>query len=96
MTRGREDEPQGPGLELKVGCDSEDLLSEWNPVGFDVPEDEYDSCIPGIYRLLRERAGIAAIASHLDQHDIAGSTEPGRSETNQRVAKMLMTLMDGL
>ena len=86
---------KSPDWKSKSAAIRKILLSEWNPIGFDVPEDEYDSCIPGIYRLLRERAGIAAITSHLDQHDIAGSTEPGRSETNQRVAKLLMTLMDG-
>jgi hypothetical protein len=85
---------KAPDWKSKSAAIRKILLSEWNPIGFDVPEDEYDSCIPGIYRLLRERAGMAAIASHLDQHDIAGSTEPGRSEENQRVAKMLMTLMD--
>jgi hypothetical protein len=69
------------------------LLTEWNPIGFDVPEDEYDSHIPDIYRLMRERAGIPAITAYLDQHDI-GSTEPGRAETNQRVAKMLITLTE--
>lgn len=28
------------------------LLNEWNPIGFDVPHDEYDSYIAPIYRIL--------------------------------------------
>ena len=28
------------------------LLNDWNPIGFPVPQDEYDSYIPGILRLL--------------------------------------------
>jgi len=70
------------------------LVTEWNPIGIDVPQDEYDSYIPGIYRLLREHAGLAAITSYLNDNDIGGSTEPRRSETNQRVAKLLMTVME--
>ena len=73
------------------------LMPEWDPIGVaDIPEaqDEYDSYIPGIYRLLREHADLAAIASYLNDNDIGGSTEPGRFETNRRVAEMLMNLME--
>lgn len=43
------------------------LLRDWNPIGFDVPSDEYDAYIGGVYRLLSDGAPIAEIAAHLAQ-----------------------------
>lgn len=41
------------------------FLREWNPIGFDVPRDEYDAYIGGVYRLLSQGARTADIAEHL-------------------------------
>lgn len=43
------------------------LISEWDPIGCGVPEDEYDSYIPVIYRLMQARAGVERLASHLEE-----------------------------
>jgi hypothetical protein len=42
------------------------LCNEWNPVGVSgLPEDEYDSYVWAIVRLLREGAGAATLTQHL-------------------------------
>ena len=44
------------------------LISQWDPVGVNgVPQarDEYDNYVPGVVRLIFERADAAAIAAHL-------------------------------
>ena len=41
------------------------LVHDWNPIGFDVPRDEYDAYIGGVYRLLFQGASIPDIANHL-------------------------------
>lgn len=42
------------------------LINDWDPIGCGVPEDEYDSYIPEICRLLREGADEIKIGSHLE------------------------------
>jgi hypothetical protein len=44
------------------------LLSDWDPIGIrDVPEaqDEYDSYVGGVYRLLADGASAVEVAKHL-------------------------------
>ncbi len=44
------------------------LLEVWNPIGFrDVPQDEYDCCIGGIFRLLTTGGTDDQIADYLHQ-----------------------------
>jgi hypothetical protein len=40
------------------------LLEDWDPIG-GVPDDEYDSYIPGILRLLGESCDAHRLAAHL-------------------------------
>jgi hypothetical protein len=43
------------------------LMAEWDPIGCGVPDDEYDSYLPGIYRLIQARVGVEGLAAHLDK-----------------------------
>ena len=43
------------------------LWAIWNPIGVDVPLDEYDSYMPVIWRLLSEHAAVDDIAAELDR-----------------------------
>ena len=70
------------------------LMSEWNPIGCGVPDDEYDSYIPVIYRMIRERCDVAGLASHLEELETNAMGLSARPEVDRRVAKMLLELMD--
>lgn len=70
------------------------LMSEWNPIGCDVPDDEYDLYIPEIYRLIQARASIEELASCLQEIETQRICLPARPDVNWRVAKMLLALMN--
>jgi len=61
------------------------LMREWNPIGVgDEPraQNEYDSYIPSIYRLISEGADAATIAKHLERIatvDMGCQPDPRRS-----------------
>ncbi len=49
------------------------LLHDWDPIGvaeFPQPQDEYDSYIRGVYRLLASGASASEIAEHLYEIEI--------------------------
>lgn len=41
------------------------LRNDWNPIGFPVPEDEYESYAPPILRMLLNHADKAALTAYL-------------------------------
>ena len=64
---------QLPRAALKQGFYAvrEVLRTDWNPVGCEgLPEDEYDSYIWPIVRLLREGADETALAEHLREVEL--------------------------
>lgn len=72
------------------------LLQDWDPIGInDVPEaqDEYDSYVGGVYRLLTSGASEDAIIKHLDK---IGSDTMGMPVANREglrgVARKLIKL----
>jgi hypothetical protein len=69
------------------------LMSEWGPIGCGVPQDEYDSYIPAIYRLLRARVSVEELASHLEEIETKQICLPARPEVNRRVAGMLLDIL---
>jgi hypothetical protein len=69
------------------------LMSEWGPIGCGVPQDEYDSYIPAIYRLLQARVSVEELASHLEEIETKQIGLPARPEVNRRVAEMLLDVM---
>jgi hypothetical protein len=70
------------------------LLAEWDPIGCGVPEDEYDSYIPGIYRLLQGQADVGRLAAHLGKLERISMRLRARPETNRRVAEKLMHVLE--
>jgi len=69
------------------------LMSEWDPIGCGVPDDEYDGYIPVIYRLMQARVGVEELASHLQEIETRRMGLRARPEVNRRVAKMLLDIM---
>jgi hypothetical protein len=70
------------------------LMSDWDPIGCGVPDDEYDRYIPVIFRLIQARVGVADLASHLQMLETEWIGLPARPEVNQRVAGLLLDLME--
>lgn len=73
------------------------LLTEWNPIGCDVPNDEYDSYIGGIYGAMQRRVSVEELAQHLGaiESDRMGlSINAKVIERNLRVAQALLDLLD--
>jgi hypothetical protein len=61
----------------------------WNPIGVDVPLDEYESYVPTVWKLLEERAGVEAIAAELaricaDTIELDAGTNHDAAETVRR------------
>jgi hypothetical protein len=75
------------------------LIDEWDPIGVgDIPEaqDEYDSYIPAIYRLLTEESDFATIASHLDRIQIHAMGLYTGGEKTLEIAKRLREVFDAV
>lgn len=72
------------------------LLEDWDPIGVaGVPEaqDEYDSYIGPIYRLLASDASVEQLAQHLQEIETTQmGLSPRRLEGLARVANTLKTL----
>jgi hypothetical protein len=65
------------------------LMSEWNPIGCGVPDDQW---ILAIYTLMRARFSVMELAAHLAKLE-ARMGLPDRPAVNNRVAQMLLDLM---
>jgi hypothetical protein len=70
------------------------LVDEWNPIGFPVPDDEYDNYIQIIYLLMQERASVKELAHQLEKFESISMGLNPRTEANQRVATILLAIMD--
>ena len=70
------------------------LMSEWDPIGCGVPDDEYDSYIPMIYRLMQARVRVEDLAAHLLKLETDTMCLPPRPEVDRCVAKRLLELME--
>src|SRR4029077_7624012 len=70
------------------------LHTEWDPIGCGVPEDEHDSYIPTIYRLLQSpRTNVSKLADHLQKLETNSIGVTANPEKNRRVAEMLLCLI---
>lgn len=69
------------------------LMSEWDPIGCGVPDDEYEAYIPLIYRLIRARVGVEELAAHLGKLETEQMDLPSRPDVNRRVAEILVGLI---
>lgn len=69
------------------------LISEWDPIGCGVPEDEYDSYIPRIYLFMQALVNVEVLASHLERLETVSMGLRGDLARSRRVAQMLLDLM---
>jgi hypothetical protein len=69
------------------------LISEWDPVGCGVPEDEYDLYISGIYKLMQNHVSVEELARHLESVETIRMGLASDLERDRRCAKMLIGLM---
>jgi len=69
------------------------LISEWDPIGCGVPDDEYDMYIPEIYLLLQARVDVTELADHLETLETKNMGLTGNPLRNRRVAEMLLRVM---
>jgi hypothetical protein len=63
------------------------LWAVWNPIGVEVPLDEYESYVPTVWRLLAEHAGVEEIATRMAQ--IADERMGGARGTERAAAELL-------
>ena len=69
------------------------LMAEWDPIGCGVPDDEYDSYIPEIYRLLQEGVDAHSLAAHLETLETIWMGLCAFPERNRRVAEKLIDVL---
>lgn len=69
-------------------------MSEWDPIGCGVPDDEYDSYIPGIYQMMQLQSDVDKLSAYLQHVETKLIGLPARPEVNLRVAKILLHLWD--
>ncbi len=73
------------------------LFDDWDPIGVNdlAPEDEYDSYIGGVYRLLASKADVQAIEDHLRNLEITQmetSSGTHRNAIAEKLSKLDVTL----
>jgi hypothetical protein len=72
------------------GTIHEILIHDWDPIGCGVPDDEYDSYIPGICRLLLDGADDIEIGLHLEHLQTVNMGLQGNEQRNRRIASLLI------
>ncbi len=68
------------------------LWEHWDPIGANVPEDEYDSYIAPVLRLLEAGADRTKLAARLSEIAIDSMACPITPERAQAAAEMLLAL----
>ena len=66
------------------------LISDWDPIGCGVPDDEYDDYIGGIYSLIQRQVSVDELTLHLDKLESDTMGLPAVSNRNLAVAKLLL------
>ena len=74
------------------------LIRDWDPIGVgDSPEaeEEYDSYVPGMSKMLVEGADVYRIAEHLTQLQTVsmGLSPPESDDQNRQIAETLVQLV---
>ena len=70
------------------------MFRDWDPIGVNdrAPENEYDSYIDGVYRIVASGASERAVAEHLRQLETVTIECPTNDEHRLAVAKRLRSL----
>jgi len=71
------------------------LWKDWDPIGCGVPGDEYDSYIPGVFRLLEQGADEFRLRAHLKNVAEQSVSCPISDERAALVARKLLDLRIG-
>ena len=79
-------------LDSKISAIRTVLMSDWDPIGCGVPDDEYDSYIPGIYLLIQLQSDVEILAAYLQYVETESIGLRARPEVNHRVSKILLKL----
>src|SRR2546422_833310 len=85
----------GEKIEHKTGLPLFERVRVWNPIGIrDVPEaqDEYDSYVGGVYRLLADGAAAVEVAKHLARIEGEQMGLPSSADVRLSVATKLCGL----
>lgn len=78
----------GPGVDAVRTV----LMTEWNPIGAGVPNDEYDDYISGILKLMKAKVSTHELAAHLHKIESVDMCLEPSPDTNLRVAEMLLRI----
>jgi hypothetical protein len=73
------------------------LLREWDPIGVEnapLAQDEYDSYIPVICRMIIEKRGISELADHLSELTTVNMGLTTNDDACKKVAESLVKLAD--
>jgi hypothetical protein len=68
------------------------LVQDWNPIGIDVPDDEYDANIAPVYRILagsRSKQELLEYLSHTEEHTIGVGAAASYDHLTVTVEKLL-------
>jgi hypothetical protein len=68
------------------------LWQDWDPIGCGVPEDEYESCVWPVYKLLTDGAPREDVVAYLRRAGDENITVSVPEERLQRVVDKLMAL----
>ena len=89
------DEREGRGREVqdRIG---RILYQDWAPLGFidDLPTDEYDGYIVGVYRLLASGASCEQVAEHLAEVERTAFGYPEATAARNLAAAMKLCALD--
>jgi hypothetical protein len=82
-----------PGWKADTDAIRSVLMSEWNPIGVDVPDDEYDSYIPLIYRMIQEHKSVDQLSLALSDIESERMGLQANQQRNRRVADLLLKVV---
>ena len=75
------------------------LINEWDPIGVGgtpQAQDEYDSYIPVIYRLLADDSDLDTLARHLEEIETKAMGLRSGGDNNKRIARCLREVFEAL
>lgn len=71
------------------------LINEWDPIGVrdeQAAQDEYDTYIPSIIRLLQNGADQYKLTQHLQHTEVVNIGLRGNSDRNARIAEKILDI----
>jgi hypothetical protein len=69
------------------------LITDWDPIGCGVPDDEYDCYIGAIFALMQRQVSAEELAQHLEMIETRTMCLQSNADRNRRVAKSLLEII---